>query len=241
MNTRQSRIAQLKKLAPGLEVFGARLHRYETHPVSLDEMVQFESALGVALPDQYRHHLLSVGYGAGPYYGLYSPKIILKNLLCEYKELENDPEDLGPIPSPSIAFLFTRSDANRIYEARAAGDYCACGAALFPANGAIPIGTKGCSYDTVLVTAGELRGTVWDLDQEGVCTDAAVVSERQLRWSPATWHPALQPLALLTGKNLRNPDRLLSDHPTFGEWFDSWLKVATSELISLRRSLNQAS
>lgn len=233
MNTRQSRIAQLKKLDPGLEVFGACLHRYETDPVSLDEMVQFESALGVTLPDQYRQHLLSVGYGAGPYYGLYSPEQVLQDLRAEYRLWEQDPEDRGPTPSPSIAFPFTRGDARRIYEARAAGNVSACGTTEYPSHGAIPIGTKGCSFDTILVTAGELRGTVWDLNREGGCPDEDVVAGHPLDGWLASWCPALQPSALLTSKSQRNPYRLLSALPTFSEWFDRWLEVATGDLKSL--------
>lgn len=240
METRKSRIAHLKRLDPDLQVFGARLHRYETYPLSPDDVDQFESALGVTLPEQYRHHLLSVGYGAGPYYGLYSPKIILENLLYEYKELEDDPEDLGPIPSPSIAFLFTRSDAKRIYEARAAGDSCACGAALYPSHGAIPIGTQGCSYDTVLVTAGELRGTVWDLDQEGSCADERDATLQSLfSTRPATWNPSLRASCGLPGVDERLTQRLLSDLPTFDEWFDSWLEAATAGLVNSPTSRNE--
>ena len=237
MSTRQRRIAQLKKLDTGFRVFGSNRHRYETHPLSLDDVNQFELALGVALPEQYRRHLLNVGYGAGPYCGLYSPETILQRLLYDYEE---DPEDLGPRPLPSITFPFTRSDAKRIYEARAAGDSCACGAAVYPSNGAIPIGTQGCSYDTMLVTAGELCGTVWDLDQDGACRDEAVVTEHQLRWFPATWHPALRPSCLLKGEDLRVTHQLLSDLPTFNEWFDSWLAEATDDLTNLRRPLNKA-
>lgn len=240
MSTRQSRIAQLKELDTNLQVFGSDLHRYETHPLSLDDVDQFESALGIVLPEQYHQHLLSVGYGAGPYYGLYSPKTILEDLLFAYKEWEEDPDDLGPPPSPSIEFPFTRSDAKRIYEARAAGNNVACGAALYPSNGAIPIGTKGCSYDTMLVTAGELRGTVWDLDQDGACRDEAVVTERDLRWSPATWHPALRPTRLLEGEDQRVTHQLLSDFPTFNEWFDSWLAEAIVDLTVSTRLLNKS-
>lgn len=238
MSIRQSRIAQLKKLDPGLEVFGARLHRYETHPVSLDEMVQFESALGVALPDQYRKHLLSVGYGAGPCYGLYSPKTILENLLYAYKEWEEDPEDLGPTPSPGIEFPFTRIDAQRIREAVVAGNRWACGTAIYPSNGAIPIGTRGCSYDTMLVTAGEPRGTVWDVDQDGAWRDEAVVDRNPSTWASATWRPAL-PTSMVAGGIGMKQQLFDSGLPTFDEWFDDWLVDTTAYLVDRATSVKR--
>jgi len=85
----------------------------------------------------------------------------------------------------------------------------------------------------MLVTAGELRGTVWDLDQEGSCADERDATLQSLfSTRPATWRPALRASCLLDGVDERLRRRLLSDLPTFEEWFDSWLAVATAGLAN---------
>jgi len=71
-DTLRDALAELAHLDPSLRRFGARHHRYQPGPpLSPARVAELEAAAGVALPDDYREHLLHVGDGgAGPYLGL---------------------------------------------------------------------------------------------------------------------------------------------------------------------------
>src|SRR5689334_4487831 len=70
--TLHATLAALAASDRGLHRFGARAHRYQPGPpLTPPRLAALERAAGVALPDDYREHLLHVGDGgAGPYYGL---------------------------------------------------------------------------------------------------------------------------------------------------------------------------
>src|SRR5438552_14698202 len=54
-------------------VFGESAHPYRLHPVLTEaEVLAFQAAHGIRLPDDYREFITRVGNGgAGPYYGLF--------------------------------------------------------------------------------------------------------------------------------------------------------------------------
>jgi len=149
----------LRRIDTDLRVFGANGHRYLTHPLSADDVAQFESTLGVDLPRTYRNHLLEIGHGAGPYYGLFSPKEVMDELA----EGEEYVLEFGHRPSPDGEFPLTREDAGRIHRSFDSGDEEPWGKAPYPSPGAITIAHQGCTYWTMLVTSGDLRGSVWDV------------------------------------------------------------------------------
>ncbi len=62
----EHRLKRVAHLDRDLLVFGADVHKYDSHPLTDDELAQFEAALGVRLPAGYRQFLQLVGYGAGP-------------------------------------------------------------------------------------------------------------------------------------------------------------------------------
>ena len=68
---------RLRNLDRRCLVFGSQTHQYESYPVSNSELENLEGELGVRLPKEFRNFLLEFGYGAGPYYGLFSPEKIL--------------------------------------------------------------------------------------------------------------------------------------------------------------------
>lgn len=141
----QNDLARLRKADRRLQVFGASQHRYRSTPVSTSSVEQFEHGLGVELPQNYREFLLRIGYGCGPYYGIWSPAEILR-------ELESWSMDSDPCPrcSPSGKFPLKSAEA---------GIQCED----WPNDGCIPIGHQGCTFWTVLVLDGAFRGTVWDV------------------------------------------------------------------------------
>lgn len=69
-------LRQLATLDATQRVFGARGknkgwgHNYSSQLLSEAEVVDFEQWCGCKLPDSYREYLLTVGVGAGPFYGL---------------------------------------------------------------------------------------------------------------------------------------------------------------------------
>jgi hypothetical protein len=77
-------LERLKALDRQLQVFGAQIHQYKSHPLSDIELELLEAGLGVRLPADYRQFLHEIGYGAGPYYGLYSPNEVFRDLREEH-------------------------------------------------------------------------------------------------------------------------------------------------------------
>jgi hypothetical protein len=137
-----------------LQVFGAYKHKYESHLLSEAELADLEGELGVRLPADYRQFLQVIGYGAGPYYGLYGPEEMLSAMRDEYFW------DQYRQPAPSRPFPFGREQAEecwRIMDERREAVFQTEG----PADGCIPICYEGCTFWSVLVTAGDLAGCVW--------------------------------------------------------------------------------
>ena len=207
----------MKRIDTGLKVFGSNLHRYALHPLSESEVTRFESALGISLPLIYREHLLGVGYGAGPYYGLFSPKQIMNELAYDEEYVQN----FGCSPSPAGEFPFTREDATRICRSVEADEEEPWGKAPYSSHGAIPIAHEGCTYWTMLVTSGELRGCVWSV----ACYEGY----------DGLWIPSRRPPALNTRDAPSHNLTMLPDLPSFDEWFDSWVEAALLDVREVRR------
>lgn len=117
----REQMAELRRRDPSRKVFGASKHQYRSTPVSLDEVERLESALGVPLPPDYRRFLLDVGYGAGPYYGVWSlaeSQAEIQSLAKEYEAEEGKPIH------PAASFPLTVDDL-RVIEAiwRACGGW----------------------------------------------------------------------------------------------------------------------
>jgi hypothetical protein len=125
---------------PVLTNFGADEHHYRLNPpISIDEVITFETRHGVTLPDDYRHFLLQAGNGgAGPAYGLLplSDDLVWGALAKPFALTEawdqadcQGPEDEIP-------------DRYR--------------------DGCLQLCELGCGYWSFLVVTGEAAGSVWD-------------------------------------------------------------------------------
>jgi hypothetical protein len=137
--------------------FGVASHRFEMNPpLDRGALREFEKKHAVTIPADYRAFLLEVGNGgAGPYYGLFP----LERWDDAASDLGRDrPADYLSRPSPLKPDMAFDEDwvkgLSRPYEERY--------------GGAIAIGTQGCSYDMLLIVAGEYRGSVCyvDLDDQ---------------------------------------------------------------------------
>jgi hypothetical protein len=212
----------------GSEVWG---HRFELARHSLDEMGLLEEQLEVYLPEDYKQVLVETGSGAGPYYGLFAPgKILAEIELWNGIRLKED----GVQPRASAPFPFRQSDANEICSRQKIARSENLGRATFPSDGCIPICCQGCTFFSVLVTAGEQLGRVWSVNSDG---------------SPAEWRPGVRPPGFLPGlrkdgsqTRFKEPDRgfvpkhlsAIPSPPTFLQWYESWLERVETDLDDYR-------
>jgi hypothetical protein len=212
----------LKDLDKKLLVFGSETHQYKSYPQSNDEIESFESKLGIRLPEDYRQFLQEIGYGAGPYYGLYSLERSLSVLLSDQGEQETWP------PKPSQPFPISRKYAEEQF--RLMSEKKAVVFNIFwPADGCIPICHEGCSGWHYLVTAGDLVGTVW--------------SRSTPVWNPyhpidEDWTIAPQPSSGLLYSYIYAPlwHTPRSPIPTFLDWYRTWLDQCLSDFEELKRN-----
>ena len=213
----------LKDLDKQLQVFGSETHQYKSYPLSDDEIESLEGKLGIRLPEDYRHFLLEIGYGAGPSYGLLSPGEILRNLFDEWLSAK-DPT--GP-PKPDQPFPMS------LEQAQAQGEWLvnegrqAAVKIYWPTNGCIPI----CSeYDFwhYLVTSGELAGRLVEL-----CADSVPNIDELNYWFRPPKHLGI-------GWQQRYQEKTiwpsLSGLPTFLEWYYAWLDQCLSDFEELKRN-----
>lgn len=209
MTTQIDRIKEklklLKKLDPGLTLFGASKHQYKINrTVSAETVKRFEANNRIKLPEGYAKFLMEVGNGgAGPYYGL-EP---LENSLfqdLDYKQSEF-------LLNPSIPFPHTDSwnmeFKSTVDEDENEEEY----EKQFEAfqekyydpkymTGAIAICNFGCAVSLNLVVNGEEYGNIWTDDRS---SDYGI-------------HPS---------QELGNKDRI-----TFLDWYEQWLDNSLSEL-----------
>ncbi|WP_395736348.1 SMI1/KNR4 family protein [Prosthecobacter sp.] len=196
------RLSAVRTLDRKQEIFGADYHHYELTQVSADELAEFEAWCGVSLPATYRDHLLTFGHGAGPYYGLWSPAAIRKELESLHECLE--PENLPP-PRISDPFPLTLADAQNCRNRSIAGESEPWITAAWPLAGCLPICSQGCEYYSVLQVTGDAPGSVWDISESGV------------------WIPGHRPTGLIGSRRPRPPLPELEPTPTFEAWYQSWI------------------
>jgi hypothetical protein len=220
----QARIAAIARYPNSDLVFraGQTGHCFELTRHSPDEITLFEEQLGVRLPEEYVQLLLETGSGAGPYCGLFPPG----KVLAEIESLKDIVERKGrALPSPSAPFPFQQSDADEIRLRCEIGPSETLGKAVWPTNGCIPICDHGCTFLSALVTAGDQRGKVWSLNNDGAIAE----------WRPGTRPPGLLPegsfqsghfVTCFVPRTLASPPR----PPTFIQWYESWLEQMEIDL-----------
>ena len=245
----------LRERDNALTGFGAPTHKYVTRPVVESELEALEHDLGARLPDDFRAFLLEVGYGAGPYYGVYGAPQVLDEVRDGLDIWMEDSETLsrawldhakangewprltipswvewmtlgwsdyvitrGGWPTPDRPFPFTRAQAETIPQGQA---WQAVLEAPYPAPGCILIGHQGCSYYTVIVTAGALTGSVWEL------------------WHEPCGHGTWLPARCTSANIYREPPRL-RQVPIFREWYTGWLDASLADLPYVKQDTADA-
>lgn len=198
-------------------IFGADQHQYQSTPVGLSEIARVEAALGVGLPAEFREFLSEIGYGAGPYYGIWSPDAAV----AEIQSLAADYEaDVGGRIIPAAEFPLSAVEVSAVEARIAAGSKSPAFESDWPCCGCIPICHHGCTYWSVLVLAGPFTGCVWDL----ACFEGF----------SGEWLPACRPSGYwVPGKSSRELPPLPSP-PTFSVWFNGWIEQCLADLPALR-------
>ena len=203
----RNRVRRLSRADRAHKIFGASKHQYELKPVQEQELRDLEALLGTDLPDEFRRFLLDCGAGAGPYYGLFTPSEILSEMDDLWAEYE---AELGRRPSPAAEFPISRRTAARFSDSRR--DTQGPHLAEYPLDGCIPISFHGCTFWTLIVTTGELRGTLWD---------AANYVGFEGQWVPAQVPPGL------SGVSTALPE--FHRPPTFLKWYGAWVDRGSSQ------------
>lgn len=197
------KLEALKSRDRSLQVFGASTHNYECIAVPEDDIIDLEARIGVALPGDYRSWLAQVGYGAGPHYGLFSPRQVASEL--RYGELGTG----GDIPD---AASLSADDVGRYLRVvQAAGTHVGARITTNSFVAALPVNHQGCGGYTHILTSGELRGSMF-----GECGD--------LIGAPWTATAAFWPEAIGLDTEIRRQPL------SFFGWFEHWLETSLAWL-----------
>lgn len=145
---------------PERKVFGANAHQYALNPVLPLEAVQaYQEKYNIVLPSDYVFLITQVGNGgAGPYYGIYPLEIdkpgrenegvpfitshLTRNqwigklmpISCENEDIEDCPDD-----------VYEQIEAEVV-------------------RGTYPVGTQGCSYQTMAIASGAEENRIFYVD-----------------------------------------------------------------------------
>jgi hypothetical protein len=205
-------LTQLRTRDRGNEIFGA--NQYTNAPLSAKQITGFERRLGARLPDNFRAFLLEIGWGAGPYYGIWNPDDALELFRKDRDDLERE---RGVRADPAGRFPVTPAKLKAINDQILRRvRYIHSVDTRWPADGCLAFGPQGCNYRSALALTGRYAGTVWDLEVAFV--DAGLF-------------PAHRPLGLLNRTAFRPPKlHLLPRPPAFEVWYRGWLEQCLADL-----------
>ena len=190
------------------DIFGASDHGFELNPPLADaDVAEFERRHGIALPEQYRWFITTIGNGGvGPHYGVFAlGEMDEDDEVSEWREEDGFVGALSR-PFPHVEPWNDLNGKPPAELAEADEDRYQAGMDAFEKryfeatnmNGAIPVCHMGCALRVWLVVTGPERGHVWfdrRADYEGV-------------------EPILN-------------DR--GEPATFLEWYEEWLRTALEE------------
>lgn len=166
----KQKLEEAKKKDKNLKVFGADSHQYELNePVSMKEVNDFEQQYDIKLPEEYVAFITMLGSGgpgsygaAGPDYGIY-----------ELGEFGYMPQVAGFMNTPGL--ITTKLTEKKwlavtkpIEEQQSSGERNEEADRKYDQlfSGLMPLGTRGCNFQTLLCLHGEDRGRVVYIDQD---------------------------------------------------------------------------
>ena len=188
----------------GPDVFGAAEHGFELNePLSEEEVLAFEDAHSIRLPEDYRGFLMRLGNGgAGPFYGIFRLGEVDDNsgyrkwqeqdgmvgVLSRSFPLSEPWNDVSAMPDDDLA----DSDKEECWRPKSSFEETYWGSEIV--NGAIPICHEGCAIRVWLVVTGAQAGKLWE--------------------DKRSEYGGLKPVLLTDGTPA-----------TFSSWFEEWLDL----------------
>lgn len=189
----KEKIAIACRLKP--DVFGATGHGWQMNPpLPVAEADRFEQGNGVTLPPCYREFLCDIGNGgAGPQYGLEPLRAgwletVVPSLRADvWRKAISARQDLSMDERMADVIRWVRDELS--------SDFYVSGRPVHLAYG-------GCSFDVLLVTAGETAGKVlmWDDTGENIF----YIADNFLDWYEAWLDDSLRPHTRLEGRTAAN-------------------------------------
>jgi SMI1/KNR4 family protein SUKH-1 len=214
MKAMRARLNDLRERDRKLSIFGSTQHRYISTPVEEAQIARFETRWGVQLPDELRGFLTDIGFGTGPYYGLWNLEGIESEL---WFQIEDYHEFAEVTVKPSLPFPFGIADALHCREMMAARVPERWLFGTWPCNGCPPIAHHGCTAWSVIVTSGECVGTIWDFGAPN--------------GFEAMWYPATRAPGLIGREYPKLPELApFEAAPTFGQWYEGWIIRCEADL-----------
>lgn len=212
----KKQLQDLNELDQSFQIFGASTHKYRSNPIEPENIHRFEQELGIELPGEYRIFLEQLGWGAGPYYGIWSLEETqegITSLIHEYQKEE------GIAINLQEPFPYSKGDMQICREKIKSGDEEPWITGAWPSGGCLPICHHGCTFWSVLVVCGELTGRVLDVaNYEGFV---------------GLWLPAQRAPGIVSTEFLPEELSPLLSPPTFVEWYQGWIVRSMSDLQTL--------
>ena len=210
-------LRQLATLDATQRVFGARGknkgwgHSYRSELLSEAEVVDFEQWCGCKLPDSYREYLLTVGVGAGPFYGLMPLEKIKEELGYIYESYA----ELGQLEvgRPGDPFALEATLVNRVRAQVKCDAHFRCPPSP---GGFIPICYQGCEFIILMVASGALAGRLFTATHFGEAS--------------GDWFPAGRPPGIIGYRKRFASLAGFAPWPDFATWVDGWLEQCFSDL-----------
>ena len=156
----KNKISKLKYSDVLFKIFFSSKPKYNPTKISEDDIMKFENKHEILLPYQFRLFLLEIGYGAGPYNGIFSLDKMV-NELAEWKNILNCKSYIRN------DFELTNADALELIENKRANENLYSYKQLSSLNGLLPIATEGCTYFFFIVLNGEQKGKIWSINIDG--------------------------------------------------------------------------
>ncbi|MCU0354863.1 MAG: SMI1/KNR4 family protein [Cytophagales bacterium] len=170
IETLREKFDLLRHLDKNRKLLGAASHRYLSHPVGDEAVLDFEIRTGIELPHEYSEFIRQIGTGMGPGHGLYPFANIgvtdsverRSGWVEEVQRNNHKPQDFLV---PSFEEMTTAHVEKYIERWQASDQGYQYGVAPLMGSfrGGLIISNDGSNCCHVIIHKGELAGTIWSV------------------------------------------------------------------------------